>query len=922
LAALGLAQLIAPLAFAGIAGVLGGPGTPMAGPIAAGLVVSAAGDIAAAAAATAAAAAAAWTCGVLIAAAGLAFSAPWSSTWSGLSWGDSIWFSVTFAIAAVVGVAGPSRSSSLASMARSAAVVSGALAAVSLAIPASDVMPASWGLAVMGACGFCVSAAALTVWPAASAAASTGRRLDVAAGSAAILATVTALSALPSALVALTPPNLLLPAWAGASHGSQIANDQQAASQVAGATSLLVLCALTCLFVRLRRAAVPAKFHAPAGGAGVAAVTLAVGSLPAGARLTGWGALFILTISAAALLVASVWLRDLVISNVAAVCGGVIAADAAFWSLAGPAQTVAELSALAAICAFAALRARRAVPAALAMTGVLASMTGLAWAVPLAAGWPATRAAFAALSVAVAAVAAATALRRVRPVHSAVLDLGAVPVALVAAAVTAGQQEMFAFVAAASAVAAGGTAWFRTGPRRVVAVVAAAVAALAALTTLGEPLEQALLAPVRILAHPWHGLGFAAGGANPAGLPFAVVVLTASLAAMISAVGAWRGSGRASLDTVAVALPLVAAPAGLASMNCGLTYLAVVGLLLALTLGLTAWAAFGESIAPAGAALMSAARTIAWALAAPVPTLTVLGCLSVGYGLCAWRSRLPVIQVAASCLSVLAAAALTESGVVAAGRARWQAGLAVLVVAGGAQLVAAMLARRARRRVAASANRADLAIEVTGWLVAAAGIGQCLGWPAAVSAATAIAGVICLGVAARADRRPAVWAGIALCYAAWCVGLAANGVHIPELYTGPAAFSALAAGWRASHRETRRGRSWLACGPGLVLLLLPSLVAGWDGYGQIRPVAVGAAAVVVAIAGARTRTQAPLLAGTAVAVLDAARALGPGVARLMQTVPGWVPVAAGGVVLLWAGATYEARLSNLRAMRRSLASMS
>ena len=42
----------------------------------------------------------------------------------------------------------------------------------------------------------------------------------------------------------------------------------------------------------------------------------------------------------------------------------------------------------------------------------------------------------------------------------------------------------------------------------------------------------------------------------------------------------------------------------------------------------------------------------------------------------------------------------------------------------------------------------------------------------------------------------------------------------------------------------------------------------------------------------------------------------------MHELPGWVPAAAGGAVLLWAGATYEARLRNLRAMRRSLASMS
>jgi hypothetical protein len=75
------------------------------------------------------------------------------------------------------------------------------------------------------------------------------------------------------------------------------------------------------------------------------------------------------------------------------------------------------------------------------------------------------------------------------------------------------------------------------------------------------------------------------------------------------------------MDVIAVALPLVAAPAGLASLNGGIACLAVVGTLLALTLGLTAWAASGTTLAPAGAALISSVLTIAWALAAPLPTI-------------------------------------------------------------------------------------------------------------------------------------------------------------------------------------------------------------------------------------------------------------------------------------------------------------
>ena len=84
---------------------------------------------------------------------------------------------------------------------------------------------------------------------------------------------------------------------------------------------------------------------------------------------------------------------------------------------------------------------------------------------------------------------------------------------------------------------------------------------------------------------------------------------------------------------------------------------------------------------------------------------------------------------------------------------------------------------------------------------------------------------------------------------------------------------------------------------------------------------LGLAAAVVALAGARLKLQAPLLLGIAVTVLDAGYQLAPEIRRLTEAVPGWVPIALAGAALLWAGATYEARLRNLAALRRTLASL-
>ena len=952
LAAIGVAQLIAPLAFVGFENLIGGPAAPMAGP-AAGLLVTAAADIALAGRLASRgrpqpdeagrpaqrytdrdvatiAAVLAWGCGVLAAMIGLAALITSHGAQHGASWSGATWLALVFLAAAGTASAGPSRGAGLESLARPAAVASGALAGIGLATIASPALSTDWELACAGVSGFCLSAAALFLGPLSGPA--SARRRDFAAGSGALLAAAAAIAA-PAAVAGLVPEHPVLPAWSGA---GPTGTGPAIWPYLPAAITVLALCALACLLARAGRGGVSAGLRACFGAVGLAAAAVAAGSLPAAAHLTGWAALSVLTTTTVIALTAAAVLRERALANVAAGCGTALALTAAAWSLAGRATTLAELAALAVAFSLMAARARHTVAAVVSTAGALGAATGLAWAAPLAAGWPAERAALPGLGVAIVAVAAATALRRTRPVHANVLDLGACVVALLAAVIAAGRQDIFAVVAVTSALVSSGAAWLRTGRQRSVAAAMAACAALAAILAQGGPLGRALLRTARILAHPWRQPGPAAA-AHLAGLSLAVLVFAVCLAALAVAAGAWRGSRRVSMDAVALALPLVAAPAGVASLDDGVGYLVVVGGLLALSLALTAWAALGENLAPAVAALVSAALTVTWALAEPLPTLAVLGCFAVGYGLCAWRSRLAVVRIAASCLSLLSAAAFAEAAALATGLSAWQAGLSALAVAAIAQIVAARIAGsscsrppgslRAVGRMGAAESAPytssvmSLTVEVAGWLVAVMGAIQCLGQLWTASAATAIAGITCLGVATRTDRRTALWPGLTLCYAAWCTGLVAAGVSAPEPYTAPAALIAIAAGWRASGREPRP-HSWLAYGPGLGLLFLPSLFVAWNGTGWIRPVLLGLAAIGVAIYGARSRTQAPLISGTAVALLEAGRQLAPDVMHLVHTLPGWAPVAVGGAVLLWAGATYEARLRNLKAIRRSLAGMS
>jgi hypothetical protein len=120
-------------------------------------------------------------------------------------------------------------------------------------------------------------------------------------------------------------------------------------------------------------------------------------------------------------------------------------------------------------------------------------------------------------------------------------------------------------------------------------------------------------------------------------------------------------------------------------------------------------------------------------------------------------------------------------------------------------------------------------------------------------------------------------------------------------------------------RRSSQPASWICYGPGLARLLLPSLIATWQGSGWVRPLLLGVVAALAALAGGRARLQAPLLLGAVVVILDAGHELAPAVSRLASMLPGWIPIALIGMVLLGVGATYEARLRDLGQARRALA---
>jgi hypothetical protein len=154
--------------------------------------------------------------------------------------------------------------------------------------------------------------------------------------------------------------------------------------------------------------------------------------------------------------------------------------------------------------------------------------------------------------------------------------------------------------------------------------------------------------------------------------------------------------------------------------------------------------------------------------------------------------------------------------------------------------------------------------------------------------------------------------------AAWFLVLVAAQVTLVEAYTVPAAAVALLAGVLA--RRHRSGlSSWAAFGPALAAAMLPSLGSILVGDGQyLRRLLLGLAASAVAAAGAYTRLRAPVLLGGGVLALVALHEL----AQVWDLIPRWIPLAAGGLLLVLLATTLERRRRDLDRFRAALHRMS
>jgi hypothetical protein len=235
--------------------------------------------------------------------------------------------------------------------------------------------------------------------------------------------------------------------------------------------------------------------------------------------------------------------------------------------------------------------------------------------------------------------------------------------------------------------------------------------------------------------------------------------------------------------------------------------------------------------------------------------------------------------------------------------------LSVLAVAVAAAPVAAAL------RPAARLSRA---VEGAGYGLAALALARLTPYPEPLVLGLSATAVTALGVALRADRRPAAgYAGTGLALLASWVQLALWHVHTPEPYSLPLAAVALAIG-TARVRRVPATSSWVAHGPGLAAGLLPSVLALWQDGHWLRPLLLGTGALAVTLVGVRLRLQALLVLGGAALLAAAGHELAPAVVQVIGLLPRWVPPATAGLLLLALGARYEHRLHDARRLRRTL----
>ncbi|UKF30730.1 SCO7613 C-terminal domain-containing membrane protein [Clavibacter phaseoli] len=132
-----------------------------------------------------------------------------------------------------------------------------------------------------------------------------------------------------------------------------------------------------------------------------------------------------------------------------------------------------------------------------------------------------------------------------------------------------------------------------------------------------------------------------------------------------------------------------------------------------------------------------------------------------------------------------------------------------------------------------------------------------------------------------------------------------------ETVTVPIAAALLVVGARRLIRDATSG-SMRHLAPGLLVLLVPPLLADLGPSPAWRIVGLGILALATLLAGARLKLRAPFLVGAVVLLVHALAQLWPWIRVASTTVPWWAWAGIGGVVLIAVAARYERRIRDVK----------
>ena len=164
------------------------------------------------------------------------------------------------------------------------------------------------------------------------------------------------------------------------------------------------------------------------------------------------------------------------------------------------------------------------------------------------------------------------------------------------------------------------------------------------------------------------------------------------------------------------------------------------------------------------------------------------------------------------------------------------------------------------------------------------------------------------------------WVAIGLAVIAAVVGLAQDAIDPRELASVPIAGALLITG--SLHlRAVDAARSWPWLGPGVFVLLVPSLLATIDDHALWRLVGLGVVGVAVIVIAVTRRLQAPFVIAVLVVLIHGVATFLPQSRAVYQAVPWWLWLGLGGILLIVLAARYEHRIQNLKNVAMRFASL-